>query len=99
MASVQYPTTIKGTTAAPDLDLIEPRAVAAAFGMSLRTLQRLHSARTGPPRITLGKHVFYRVSTIKEWLARCEGYGAAQPAPRKSVSPGGRTKQASRKRA
>jgi predicted DNA-binding transcriptional regulator AlpA len=98
MGAVQNPTTtIKGTTAAPDLDLVTPREVAAAFGMSLRTLQRLNSARTAPPRITLGKHVFYRVSTIKEWLARCEGYGAAQPAPRKSVSPSGSNQRRARR--
>lgn len=92
------PTTIKSAASAPDLDLITPREVAAALGMSVRTLWRHHGKRTAPPRITLGKHVYYRLSTVKEWLARCEGYGGVQPA-RRSISPGGRTKQASRKRA
>jgi hypothetical protein len=50
--------------------------LAAALKMDLRTLQRLHAARTGPPRITLNRHIFYRISTVNEWLARCEGYEA-----------------------
>lgn len=57
-------------------DLISPRQLAAELGMSLRTLQRHHDARTGPPRVNIGKHSFYRRSTVDAWLAKCEGYGS-----------------------
>ena len=73
--------TAESITPAPDLrrDLISPRQLAAELHMCVRTLQRLHDARTGPPRITLGKHIYYRRAAVSEWLARVEGYGVAAP--------------------
>lgn len=68
-------------------DLISPHQLARELGMSLRTLQRHHDARTGPPRITLGKHVFYRRTSVDAWLARREGYGNGAGTTRKPVSP------------
>jgi predicted DNA-binding transcriptional regulator AlpA len=87
-------------SAAPGLDLILPRQLAAELSMSVRTLQRLHDTRTGPPRITLGKHIYYRRAALEQWLARCEGYGA-RPAPklRKSVVSAGRNARRARRTA
>jgi predicted DNA-binding transcriptional regulator AlpA len=98
MSSIQkLPAPIQSTAPDLDLDLIEPRKLAPALKMSLRKLQRLHDSRTGPPRITIGRSVYYRLSTVREWLARCEGFGVAQPAPRKSVSPSGRNQRHARR--
>jgi predicted DNA-binding transcriptional regulator AlpA len=99
--AVSDPNTIQSSTPAPGLDLILPRQLAAELSMSVRTLQRLHDARTGPPRITLGKHVYYRRAALEQWLARCEGYGGARPAPklRKSVVSAGRNARRARRTA
>ena len=98
--AVKNPATIESATHAPDLDLIEPRELAAALGMTLRTLQRHHDNRTGPPRITLNRHVFYRRSSVAAWLESCEGFGSGAPMRRrrKPVSPAGRTHNARRAR-
>ncbi len=97
--AVQNPSTIESTNPAPGLDLIEPRELAAALGMSLRTLQRHHDNRTGPPRITLNRHVYYRRSSVAAWLQSCESYGAAPMRRlRKHVSPVGRLRSNGRAR-
>ncbi|MGP8252714.1 MAG: helix-turn-helix transcriptional regulator [Terracidiphilus sp.] len=93
-------TTIESTTSTSDFrqELIEPRQLAAQLGMSLRTLQRHHDARTGPPRINLGKHVFYRRATVDAWLKACEGYGQGGGTSRKPVNRAARTRNARRVR-
>ena len=80
--SGENPTTIQSAKSAPDLrrDLISPQQLAAELKMSLRTLQRHHDARTGPPRITLGKHIYYRRATVEAWLQTHEGFGQVLPA-------------------
>ena len=79
-------------------DLISPQQLAAELGMSLRTLQRHHDARTGPPRVNLGKHSFYRRSTVDAWLAKREGFGQGGGTSRKPVSRVARTRNARRMR-
>jgi predicted DNA-binding transcriptional regulator AlpA len=63
-----------------DLDLVTRRDVAAALGVNERTLYRMEKGRTGPPRIKLNKKVFFRLSAVREWLARVESEGGLKPA-------------------
>jgi predicted DNA-binding transcriptional regulator AlpA len=89
MSAIKNPTTTENTsTPDPRRDLVEPRALAAELRMSLRTLQRHFENKTGPARITLGKHVFYRRSTVDAWLAAHEGFTRepVRPRRRKPVS-------------
>lgn len=71
--AVQNPVTIGFAPQRPDL--LSPQQLAIELGMSLRSLQRHHDARTGPPRVNLGRHVFYRRTTVEAWLAKREGFG------------------------
>ena len=79
--AAKNPTTTETKSANPvlALDLISPRQLAAELGMCLRTLSRLHDARSGPPRISLGRHLFYRRAAVDAWLQSCEGYEGVQP--------------------
>jgi predicted DNA-binding transcriptional regulator AlpA len=94
--AVPAPTT--ESSDAPDLGLLTPRQLAKELGVSLRSLQRYHDARVGPPRVKLGKHVLYRRAAVNQWLARSEGYTPARPAPklRKPVVSVGHTRNARR---
>jgi predicted DNA-binding transcriptional regulator AlpA len=40
--------------------------------VSPRTLSRWHAAGTGPPKIKVGRKVFYDLGKISEWLASRE---------------------------
>lgn len=84
MSGIKNPTTTENTST-PDFrrDLVEPRALAAELRMSLRTLQRHFENKTGPARITLGKHVFYRRSTVDAWLQAHEGFTREPVRPRR----------------
>lgn len=57
-------------------DLIEEKEYAAQRGVSVRTVQRERALRIGPPFIKLGRKVFYRSESIREWLLAQE---VAQP--------------------
>lgn len=89
----QNPTT-ESANPAPTFDLLTPRQLAAELHMCLRTLYRLHESRSGPPRITLGKHIYYRRSSVAAWLQSRENSGV-QPA-RKPVSRTRNTRRARR---
>jgi predicted DNA-binding transcriptional regulator AlpA len=47
-------------------------AVVAFLGVSTRTLARRNAERQGPPQIRFGKKVFYRRTSIIDWLNSCE---------------------------
>jgi hypothetical protein len=51
---------------------LPPEVLAAMIGVSTRTLQRWHVARTGPPRITLGRRNLYPEKRLPDWLASRE---------------------------
>jgi hypothetical protein len=77
---------------APLLDGLMPQAeTAAELDTTIRTLNRWHERRIGPPRIAIGKKIFYRREAVRAWLLRCESesfdeppYGRRQPGrPRK----------------
>jgi hypothetical protein len=44
---------------------------------SVRTLQRLAATRSGPPRVKLGRSVYYRIDSVRAWLAQQEKKPAA----------------------
>ena len=56
-------------------DLVSEGDFAAEFRVSLRTLSRWRSERTGPPYVKIGIHVFYRRSSFEAFLARREQGG------------------------
>lgn len=45
---------------------------ADTLGVTIRTLQRMHTARRGPARIKVGRAIYYRVDAVREWLAANE---------------------------
>jgi len=45
-----------------------PEQLATELGISVRTLHRWHTARQGPPRVVLGRIVFYRRSSVLAWI-------------------------------
>ncbi|WP_147028690.1 helix-turn-helix transcriptional regulator [Methylobacterium oxalidis] len=53
-------------------DLLTRVAAAKLLDVSPRTLDRWHLERTGPPRITIGRKVRYRLASINRWLATRE---------------------------
>lgn len=46
--------------------------VAAELKVSIDTLQRWESQRTGPPTVRLGRRVYYRAEAFREWLVARE---------------------------
>ncbi len=47
---------------------MSPEQVAEEFGVSLATVYKWRSQRTGPPGFRVGRHVRYRQSDIDAWL-------------------------------
>ncbi len=41
-------------------------------GVSLRTCQRDRALRKAPPHVVIGRTVYYRVDSIRQWLAAKE---------------------------
>jgi predicted DNA-binding transcriptional regulator AlpA len=48
------------------------RRVASTLGISPRTLSRWNRAGIGPPKIKIGRKIFYDLEKISEWLATRE---------------------------
>lgn len=53
-------------------ELIDHQLVAILFGVSPRTLARWHLRGEGPPRISCGRSIKYRKTSIARWLRRRE---------------------------
>jgi len=53
-------------------DLLEPEELASALRISQRKLARLEQHRQGPPRIVIGRRIFYARSSVQEWLKERE---------------------------
>ena len=51
---------------------VSARHVASMLGVSLRTLSRWTATGAGPPKIKIGKKVFYDLGKLPEWLASRE---------------------------
>jgi predicted DNA-binding transcriptional regulator AlpA len=58
------PSVLEGFISEPDL--------ARQLHRSVRTLQRLAATRSGPPRIKIGRSVYYKIESVRAWLAQLE---------------------------
>jgi predicted DNA-binding transcriptional regulator AlpA len=52
--------------------------LAQQFGVSPRTIDRWHSLRNGPPRISIGRTILYRLDSVHEWLQEQESAPLSQ---------------------
>ncbi len=50
------------------LRLISQRRVEAMLGVTKRTLQRRQKANKGPPRVKIGRRIFYDADKLKAWI-------------------------------
>jgi hypothetical protein len=53
-------------------DYLTKAELAAELGIHERTLDRWHTARTGPPRTVIGRDILYRRGAVLAWLANRE---------------------------
>lgn len=53
-------------------ELLTRGGLAQELGVSCRTVDRWHALRTDPPRVKIGKTVYYRREAVVEWIARNE---------------------------
>ena len=51
---------------------LTPTQLAAQLGCCEKTLARWHAARSGPPRVTIGRRLLYRRVGVADWLQRQE---------------------------
>jgi predicted DNA-binding transcriptional regulator AlpA len=47
---------------------LRPEEMAQQIGVSTRTLARWQVHRIGPPRVVIGRQIFYRLASVLEWL-------------------------------
>lgn len=52
--------------------LLTPQQLASQLNVTGRTLQRWELSRIGPPRVVIGRQIFYRVSSVEKWLEERE---------------------------
>jgi hypothetical protein len=55
-----------------DTEYLTPESLAKNLGVSVRTLARWHSLRTGPAITRVGRMILYRRESVSEWLRSCE---------------------------
>ena len=66
-------TVLEGAQPTPILDgYISRESLAEQLNISTRTLDRWHGHRMGPPRCLIGRRVFYKVDSVRDWLASRE---------------------------
>jgi predicted DNA-binding transcriptional regulator AlpA len=51
---------------------VTPKRLAKALGVTERTIARWYHFREGPPRVKVGRKVFYRLESVNAWLESCE---------------------------
>lgn len=54
-------------------ELIPQRQLAKDMNVHLKTLARWAAINYGPPRLKIGKQVFYRRSAVLKWLEKNQG--------------------------
>ena len=59
---------------AQTLDLLTREDLAHQLGVSVRTLDRWHALREGPPRTSAGRRPLYRREAVEDWIASREGF-------------------------
>jgi predicted DNA-binding transcriptional regulator AlpA len=65
--------------------LLRPEELAQQLDISLRTLARWHSRRTGPPRIRVGRATYYDVFAVRQWLRARNECGSPNNERRRST--------------
>lgn len=70
-----------------DGDLIRAADVAVWLDVTTQTLSRWNRARKGPPRVKLGRTIFYRASAVRQWLMMMEQVAATGAVDPFQVSP------------
>jgi hypothetical protein len=65
---------LSGSAPAPSVleGFISESDLARQLHRSVRTLQRLAAACSGPPRIKIGRSVYYKIDSVRAWLAQQE---------------------------
>ncbi len=58
-------------------DYMRPDELVAQFGICSRTLVRWHALGIAPPKTTIGRKVYYKRSSVTEWLDARERRTAA----------------------
>ena len=67
---------------------LKPKDLAKELDVSERTIARWHHFREGPPRVEIGRKVYYRKESVLAWIASCEhpepraGRARRRPRPR-----------------
>jgi predicted DNA-binding transcriptional regulator AlpA len=56
---------------------LKAKDLALALGVSERAIARWHHFREAPPRVEIGRKVYYRLESVSAWIASCE-----RPEPR-----------------
>lgn len=80
----------KGRSPASDFleGYISERDYAARRGVSLRTCQRDRQLRQAPPYVLIGRQVYYRIASLRDWLVSRERIEDRHPrAPRQKKTP------------
>ena len=69
MATIAAPEVTQGSAASLLGDeFLTPDALARELGKSPRTLARWNVLRCGPPIIRVGRSVYYRRASVRQWL-------------------------------
>jgi hypothetical protein len=55
-----------------DNEYLTADSLAKILGVSVRTLTRWHSLRTGPAITRVGRTILYRLESVSDWLRSCE---------------------------
>jgi hypothetical protein len=63
--------------AGPCVQLLSEADTAASLGVKVQTLRVWSVHRKGPPRVKVGRRVFYRPEAVQGWLTRQERDPAA----------------------
>ena len=74
---------------AMDGELLSSEDAAAVLGISLRTLRRWRQMREGPPWVSIGRRIVYRVQAVRTWLTEKEAE-SRRPSDARPVSRRGR---------
>ena len=65
-------------------DYFTREQLASVLGKNVRTLDRWHTARIGPPRVSIGRMVLYRIESVRTWLRSREQQISNQTGRRKT---------------
>ncbi|HZP45428.1 MAG TPA: helix-turn-helix domain-containing protein [Candidatus Binataceae bacterium] len=92
MSELQNPETNHADEALLLAGYLKPKDLAKELDVSERTIARWHHFREGPPRVEIGRKVYYRKESVKAWIASCEhpepraGCARRRPRPRTADS-------------